>query len=120
MAKLEFDIPDDEMADVVTWWLNTAYSDIMKTLPKMTEYGGGMDGSADLQLMGENLATLLDMHDAPDAVKQEMACWFYLQGKVARLVTDFKAHRPGKPDTWFDAEIYAKMARRIQEKGRWP
>lgn len=109
-----------EARELLKWWIFTATRDAERTIPKMFEYGGGAEGSADLQLMGENLATLLDMHDAPDAVKQEMACWFYLQGKIARLVSDYKAHRAGKGDTWFDAEIYAKMARRIQEHGQWP
>lgn len=106
--------------ELLEWWMHTAFEDFMATVPKMIEYGGTTEGSADLQLIGENLATLLDQHDSTDAVKQEMGCWFYLQGKIARLVTDYKQKRAGKSDTWFDASIYTMMARRIQERGQWP
>lgn len=118
VARLQFS--SEKERDLAVWWLSTVCQDFEATVPKMLEYGGHQEGSADLQLIGENLATLLGMHDAPDAVKQELGCWFYMQGKVARLVSDYQQHRPGKKDTWFDACIYAMMSRRIQEVGRWP
>lgn len=102
------------------WWQRTAQSDFEQSLPKITEYGGVQEGSADLQIMGFALAELVGMHDAPDAVKQEMACWFYVLGKVARLVSDYKQGKPGKADTWFDITVYSMMARRLQAEGRWP
>lgn len=119
IAQTLRDNPGNE--DLFFWWMHTAIEDFQKTVPKATEYGGSkIEGSADLMLIGENLAMLVGMHDASDAVKQELGCWFYMQGKVARLVSDYQQHRAGKADTWFDAEIYAKMARRLQETGRWP
>lgn len=120
-VTITVDYQTDREAELLAWWLCTAAADFDKTVPKMLEYGGSGEGPAvDLQLIGENLASLLDMHDAPDAVKMELGCWFYMQGKVARLVSDYKNGHPGKADTWFDAAIYAKMARRIQEVGQWP
>jgi hypothetical protein len=102
------------------FWLNMATTDAIKTAPKTLEYGGVNDGSADLRVMGFALAELAGMHDAPDAVKLEMACWFYALGKIARLISDYKHGNPGKSDTWFDLNIYTVMARRIQESGQWP
>lgn len=120
-STTDFGLWDERDAELFEWWLATALSDFRDAIPKAHEYGGNVEqGSADLQLIGENLATLLDMHDAPDAVKQEMACWFYMQGKVARLVSDYQQGRTGKADTWLDATVYAMMARRIQVEGRWP
>jgi hypothetical protein len=120
-AEIRIKRPADEReSNLLSWWIATAVADFDRTVPKALEYGGSSEGSADLQLIGENLATLLGMHEATDAVKQELACWFYMQGKVARLVSDYQQHRPGKPDSWFDAQIYAVMARRIQETGNWP
>lgn len=117
-----FPLPEDErQAELMVWWLGTAYRDFQATMPKVQEYGGSkVEGSADLMLIGENLALLLDMHDVRDAVKQELACWFYMQGKIARLVSDYQHHRSGKADTWFDAVVYGMMARRLQVAGRWP
>lgn len=114
-------MPKGANPELFHWWMDTAYEDFIKTLPKADEYGGREQGPAtDLFLIGRNLAELCGMHDAPDAVMMELGCWFYMQGKVARLISDYQQQRPGKPDTWFDSSIYAKMARRIQETGQWP
>jgi len=120
--SIQFILPDNErQAELMIWWLKTAYEDFVRTVPKIDEYGGTMNiGSADLILIGENLAVLLGMHNASDAVKQELGVWFYMQGKVARLVSNYHKQEPGKADSWFDATIYCMMARRLQEVGRWP
>lgn len=102
------------------WWLRMAQRDIELTAPKTEEYGGAGDGSADLRTMGYALAELANMHDAPESVKLELACWFYALGKISRLISDYKQGKPGKADTWFDLSVYAMMARRIQETGSWP
>jgi hypothetical protein len=107
--------------ELTMWWLATAAKDIMQTVPKAVEYGGeiGSDGAADLRIMGDSIATLLRW-GAFSPVALEMACWFYVLGKVGRLVSDYQQQRPGKGDTWFDISVYSMMARRIQEVGRWP
>lgn len=119
---LQFYTPTEPQAKgLFEWWMNTAYDDFVQTVPKMLEYGGSSTGPAtDLLLIGRNLAELLDMHDAPDSILMELGTWFYMQGKVARLVADYKQKRAGKSDTWFDSTIYSLMARRIQEVGQWP
>lgn len=113
-------IPDG-LFDTFAWWIATAAEDAKATFPKSAEYGGTVrTGSVDLMLIGEILALLLDMRDATSAVKQELGVWFYLQGKIGRLVSDYQQHRPGKADTWFDSTVYTMMARRLQETGEWP
>lgn len=114
------ELPEGADPDLFEWWMGTAWRDFVKTVPKATEYGGNAGPATDLLLIGRNLAELCGMHDAPDSLLMELGVWFYMQGKVARLVADYQQKRPGKADTWFDAEVYAKMARRIQETGSWP
>ena len=117
-------LPEDPAErELLEWWLSTAYADFKSTVPKILEYGGDSKvrpGSADLHLIGDNLATLLSWDDADEATKQELGCWLYLQGKIARLVSNYQQQQPGKPDTWFDGTIYTMMARRLQAVGRWP
>lgn len=105
---------------LLDWWMATAREDLLASLPKVEEYGGA-SGSADLKLIGDNLAVLMGWPEGTtDALKQELGCWFYAQGKQARLVSDYQQQRPGKADTWHDLTVYSMMARRIQEVGTWP
>lgn len=114
---------DLQNGDLLNWWVDTAMNDFKTGAPKVDEYG-----AHDLEIMGVVLSvfagmekTLANPH-ALDAlpVGTELACWFYVLGKVARLVSDYLAKRPGKADTWHDITFYSMMARRIQETGRWP
>jgi hypothetical protein len=113
-----------EALDLLDWWMATSFTDFMATVPKIFEYGGNdkRPGSADLRIVGESLMELLGwpVNEKTEAVAQELGCWFYLLGKSGRLVSNYQQQDPGKPDTWFDIGIYAKMARRIQETGNWP
>lgn len=114
-------------AKLLVWWMSTAAKDYMAGAPKVDEYG-----AHDLEIMGAVLAVfayrehLTDVFSKigegyrHDTVGTEMACWFYVLGKVSRLVSDYLAARPGKADTWHDITFYSMMARRIQETGRWP
>lgn len=108
-------------AELLQWWISLAVDDFYATVPKMLEYGGkiGSEGAADLRTMGDALATLLGW-GIFTPVALELACWFYVLGKVGRLISDYQNQRPGKRDTWFDIVVYSMMARRIQETGRWP
>lgn len=109
-----------EPGSLADWWVFVAGEDAAATAPKIDEYGGLGEGSADLRTMGYALAELAGLHDAPEPVKLELACWFYALGKISRLISDYKQGKPGKGDTWFDLSVYSMMARRIQETGNWP
>lgn len=112
--------PTGILAETAKWWMDTAAGDFLAAVPKADEYGGSKGGSADLRLMGDNLAELMGWRGVSDAVKQELAVWFYAQGKAARLVSDYQQKKPGKADTWHDLTVYSMMARRLQESGNWP
>lgn len=111
---------NEKIRELTEWWIESAAGDAAATAPKVLEYGGVGDGSADLRTMGYALAELAGLHDAPDPVKLELACWFYALGKVSRLISDYRQGKHGKPDTWFDLGVYSMMARRIQQTGEWP
>lgn len=103
--------PDAE--NLLRWWLDTAETDIRKTLPKATEYG-----SLDLQMVGDALDSLIKA--PPYTLKAELGIAFYLLGKVARLISAYEAGREPSDDTWFDITIYSMMARRLREAKKWP
>lgn len=117
---IQFPIPPNVDKDLFLWWMQQAFSDITATGPKVMEYGGTGEGSADLRIMGDALGELCGLRNAPESVRMELACWFYALGKISRLVSDYKHGQPGKADTWFDLSTYAFMARRLQATGQWP
>lgn len=118
---IRYNCPEGVDPEFFQWWMDLAFSDLSKTVPKTAEYGGKNDGSADLRVMGDALGELCGLNGPDDKrVQLELACWFYALGKISRLISDYKAGRIGKADTWFDLTIYAMMARRIQEVGSWP
>lgn len=128
---IEVDSPN-----LLKWWVDTSVGDFMAGAPKVDEYG-----AHDIEIMGAVLAVFLfrehiedvfsrvfevvegnqfDQVSRHDIVGKEAAVWFYVLGKVARLVSDYMAGRAGKADTWHDITFYSMMARRIQETGQWP
>lgn len=96
------------------WWPATAHADLTACLPKLREYG-----SDDLVAIGDDLAALMEWHDASDAVKAELGCYFYLRGKTARMHTAYAAHRLPSDDTVHDETVYTMMIRRIRATGSW-
>jgi hypothetical protein len=95
--------------DLAKWWLDKAEEEIAATIPKMREYS-----SSDLQVMG----TALDSEDTQRGMEAAIA--FYVLGKIARAVGALQEGRAPSDDTWFDISVYAKMAMRVRERGRWP
>jgi hypothetical protein len=116
-------VPEGADQDLFWWWMKTSYQDFEASGPKTEEYG-----AHDLEIMGMVLVLFGYRNQAADAISRaqaapvgtELACWFYVLGKVCRLLSDYMAMRPGKADTWHDTCVYSMMARRIQEVGGWP
>jgi hypothetical protein len=100
----------DELA---AWWLQHAKDEIAKLVPKAIAYG-----SADLKVMGE---AMLQLHPKLQGVVngQELAIWFYVLGKVARLVGGYAQGELPDIDSWYDLRIYGGMAEHVREKGGW-
>lgn len=66
-------------------------------------------GSADLEVMGAAMATLLDMGNPEDGVEAAIA--FYALGKIARAFGAFKLGQLPSDDTWKDLTVYSLMVR---------
>lgn len=95
------------------WWEETARADWAGFVPKYTEYG-----SNDLAVIGRTLAGMIGWHDATTAELEELGCFFYLLGKVARMSEAYQRHELPSDDTLHDSTVYTMMmrkARRIDE-----
>jgi hypothetical protein len=119
---MHIELPEEIPDELAWWWMKTSWEDFVAGAPKVDEYG-----AHDLEIMGavlvllaykDKITVLTEAQAAP--IGTELACWFYVLGKVARLVSDYMAKRSGKDDTWHDITYYSMMARRIKEVGTWP
>ena len=98
---------------LAAWWMDHARAEVAKLVPKAVAYG-----SVDLAVMGEA------MHGMFPALRgvvngQELAVWFYVLGKVARLIGGYAQGVLPDVDSWYDLRIYGGMAEHIREKGGW-
>lgn len=103
------------MVDALTdWWMDKARAEIEKVGPKAVEYGPNS-----MIEVGRAMGRMA-RRDLTDEQAIEVACMFYINGKVGRWV-DAVAHgkRPSD-DTLHDIGIYVKMAQRNREVGGWP
>ena len=115
--------------ELAQWWHELVEQDLKPLLPKIAEYT-----SADLEVMGAVMqewglvgsegdgSARPSTADSPGASApgMEAACLWYILGKVARCVAAYKEGRLPSEDTLHDISVYAMMARRIRETGRWP
>jgi hypothetical protein len=109
-----------EAAEIAEWWLKTAQADAERTVPKAVEYG-----AADFDVMGQSMVALIrDKFIGADEnelmrIGREMACMFYIQGKLGRALGAYQQGMRPSNDTLFDISVYAMMWRRIRETGSW-
>lgn len=96
------------------WWIDDAHDQADRTIAKMEEYGSG-----DLVALGQTMRRLANRPPFEDLTRaMELGCLMYLLGKIERAVEAVAADREVKDDTWFDAEVYTKMARAARA-GKW-
>lgn len=107
------------MRDLQEWWQDVGMRELEELLPKAKRYG-----ALDLDAIGFVLSRMLDpegkMHEPTKAFRQELACHFYLLGKVGRMASAYQAGELPSDDTLMDAAIYARMMQRIRQNGQWP
>jgi hypothetical protein len=117
----------DLAATLTRWWVQKAEEEARELVPKAVEYGGAHRAS-DLVQLGRTIAELTGF-DADtrrlrgldtDAFYQELACYFYLQGKMGRWQAALLEGRQVSDDTVHDIKIYTTMVQRIREQGGWP
>lgn len=83
--------------------------------PKAVEYGANS-----MIEVGRTMARIQGRHNISDEEATEMACMFYIAGKIGRWVDAVTAGKRPSTDTIYDIGIYAKMAQRIRDVGGWP
>ncbi len=102
------------------WWAAMADVELERTIPKCIEYG---DDGDDLVAIGHDIDMII-RKDPPPGVsstqwQSELGVFFYLRGKVARMLAAFKKGRLPSFDTFFDTKVYAAMLMRIRHHGLW-
>lgn len=106
----------DRLINAITdWWLNKAHQEIEAVAPKAVEYG-----SNSMIEVGRTMARLQHRREVPDDEAIEMACMFYIAGKLGRWVDAVAEGKRPSVDTIYDINIYAKMAQRVRDVGGWP
>lgn len=97
------------------WWLDRAHAEVEAVVPKAVEYGANS-----MIEVGRTMARIQGRNDVPDDEAIEMACMFYIAGKVGRWVDAIAEGKRPSTDTIYDIGIYAKMAQRVRDVGGWP
>lgn len=100
--------------ELMSWWMQQAETEANRTIPKAVEYG-----SNSMLDLGRSLARTMH-RTVSDEECMELACFFYIQGKMGRWLDAIVAGRRPGDDTPFDIGVYAKMVQRIRESGSWP
>lgn len=112
-------------ADLATWWRERGEAEAEAVVPKATEYGGAHRAS-DLIQLGRTIAELINPDyvsghvEYTDGQLQELACYFYIQGKLGRWHAALLEGRQVSDDTLHDVAVYVKMVQRIRDVGGWP
>lgn len=115
VAGASNDLISDGDSPLRRWWCDAAFDEADRTITKMEEYG-----SMDLVHIGRMLWDVMGRTSPlSDVAAMEVGCLFYIYGKIQRAVSALKNDKPIKDDTWFDTQIYAKMAQAARA-GVWP
>lgn len=102
-------------AALTDWWIEHANQEIEAVAPKAVEYG-----SNSMIEVGRTMARIQGRHVVSDEEATEMACMFYIAGKIGRWVDAVTAGKRPSDDTIYDIGVYAKMAQRTRAVGGWP
>lgn len=111
---------DDEVTENGTkqvlrdWWIDLAAAEADKVIPKAVEYG-----SNSMIDVGHQMARAAGRM-VGDEEAQELACYFYLVGKMGRWADALARHKRVSDDTLHDIGVYVRMAQRIRSVGGWP
>lgn len=107
--------PMTGVEELSRWWKDRVLEEIEAVVPKAIEYG-----SNSMIEVGRSMARLAGRSDLTDGEAIELACLFYIKGKLGRWLDAAVAGRPVGEDTVYDIGIYIKMAQRSRDVGSWP
>lgn len=96
------------------WWMDRASAEAEAVVPKAVEYGPNS-----MIEVGRAMGRMSN-RDLTDQEAIEVACMFYICGKLGRWVDAVAHGKTPSDDTIHDIGIYIKMAQRNREVGGWP
>lgn len=107
---------DKLTAEMIRWWVESDEEN-----RQMAFYKRGIYGSADMVIMGAAMRVLAEGEPwTPDEKQAEqMAIGFYVLGKISRAFGAWAQGKDPSEDSWVDIEVYARMARAVEEFGKW-
>lgn len=117
--------PTQAVDELRTWWERLANTEADRVVPKAVEYGADdlVEIGRELILAGvrmpANVASNGTQAEA-DEIYAELGIWFYLVGKMARWRSAVRRGERVSDDSLHDIGVYARMAQRVRETGRWP
>lgn len=100
--------------DLNQWWMDTAHEEAVAVVDKAVEYGANS-----MTELGHEIAKLAG-RQITDRQAIELACYFYIKGKMGRWSDSIIAGRPVSDDTLGDIGVYVRMAQRVRSHGGWP
>ena len=104
--------PDQDYdSPLFRWWRATVEADVLRTVPKIEDYG-----TRDLEAMGQFLAVGRNIQLDPQQAAI-YGCMYYAVGKIARAIAALERGQDPGEDTLFDLSIYSMMARAYNEQG---
>ena len=101
-------------ADLELWWMDTAHDEAAAVVDKAVEYG-----SNSMTELGHDIAKIAG-RNVTDQQATELACYFYIKGKVGRWSDAIVAGKDVSDDTLGDIGVYVRMAQRVRSNGGWP
>lgn len=121
MTDNEFPYPEVEYTkedairdDLYRWWMDIAHVEAEACAEKAVEYG-----SHSMTELGHEIAKLSD-RKITDAEAIELACYFYIKGKLGRWSDAIVAGKAVSNDTIRDIGVYVRMVQRVRDVGDWP
>lgn len=94
--------------------MDTAHDEAAAVVAKAVEYG-----SNSMTELGHDIAKLAH-REITDAQAIELACYFYIKGKMGRWSDAIVAGKDVSDDTLGDIGVYVRMAQRVRSNGGWP
>lgn len=105
---------EEQVEDLHTWWMDKAGDEANRVIVKAVEYGNNS-----MVEVGHQLAKMQG-RKVDDAEAAEMACYFYIVGKIGRWSDSLARGERVSDDTLYDVGVYVRMAQRIRDAGGWP
>lgn len=108
-------VTSDGVRELADWWRARCEEEIEAVVPKAVEYGANS-----MIEVGRSMLRVAGRTDVTDEEAIEVACMFYLSGKLGRWIDAVAAGKRPSDDTVYDMGIYIKMAQRARDVGTWP